>query len=140
MSTLGDIPVSVEGETNPGTGNIPLLLNELRHALIRLADSGDTTTIDLRALPLAPGELDLLEKRLGQGEVSARLDALGRSDIIETRYAGVWRITHYNQNEEIMGYFLEVTTVPTLLQTPAADLQDAIDGLAAQTSEITNHE
>ena len=136
MSSLSDIPVAVDENSGPGTGNIPLLLNELRHALIRLTETGETTTIDLRALPLAPGELGLLEHRLGHGEIRAQLDALGPSEIIETRFPGVWRVIHYNENKETMGYFLEVTTVPTLLRTPIEDLSTGIQSL----QELINHE
>ena len=127
MNTLGDIPVSVQPADF--TGNIPPLLHELRHALQRLIDSGETTTIDLRALPLAPGELATLEQQLGSGEISARMNALGPSDIIETAFPGVWRVIHYNQHEEVMAYFLEVSTVPSLLQTPSQDLPGSITGL-----------
>lgn len=131
--SLKDIPIitgeGIEAQHGQASGNIPLLLNELRHALIRLAGSGETTTIDLRSLPLAPGELDTLQQRLGQGEVSARVDALGPTEIVETRYAGIWRVIHYNSNDEIVGYFLEVTTLPALLRTPEDALQVAIDQL-----------
>ena len=127
MNSLSNIPITVEASTDTddigASGNIPLLLIELQHALLRLAADGETRTIDLRALPLAPGEPEALEQMLGRGEVHAQLDALGPSEIIETRFPGIWRITHYNQNREIMGSFLEVTTLPQLLQTPSEELQ-----------------
>ena len=133
MTGLSDIPVNVQSGVNAPladfTGNIPPLLHELRHALQRLIDSGETTTIDLRALPLAPGELEVLEQQLGDGEVHIHLNALGPSDIFETAYPGIWRAIHYNQNEEVMAYFLEVTRVPSLLQTPEQDLQAGISEL-----------
>jgi len=49
------------------TGNVVPLLHEIRHALERLADTGECTAIDLRSLPLAPGEGDVLESMLGEG-------------------------------------------------------------------------
>ena len=132
MTALDDIPV--RSDQDSFTGNVLPLLNELRHALRRLADSGETTIIDLRALPLAPGEEALIEHRLGRGEVSARLDALGPSEVYETRFAGVWLVTHRNENDEIMGRFLEVSRMPALLCTPQDDLQDSISELEQLTA------
>jgi len=133
MSALDDIPVRSD-DALTFTGNVTPLLNELRHALQRLADSGETTTIDLRALPLAPGEETVLEQRLGRGEVSAHLDALGPSEAYETRFPGVWLVTHRNEDDEVMGRFLEVTTMPALLCTPLDDLQDSISELEHLTA------
>ncbi len=67
-------PVEVTGE--PWTGNVQPLLYEVYHALKRLLETGEVTVIDLRALPLAPGEEAKIEQKLGTGEVHARIDAL----------------------------------------------------------------
>jgi len=67
------------------THNVQPLLHEIRHALARLLDDGGHTVIDLRSLPLAPGEEEQLLDELGQGEVYARLHALGPTEIVETR-------------------------------------------------------
>ena len=84
-----DIPVAVTGEF---TGNVTPLLHEVRHALAALLESDEQTVIDLRAMPLAPGEEARIEAALDQGEVRVELNALGRSDIVETQYPGVWLI------------------------------------------------
>ena len=93
------------------TWNARPILFEVRHALEELLDSGQTSTIDLRTIPLAPGEEETILQTLGQGEVHARLDVLGPSEIYETRYAGVWLITHYNDDESIVSRFIEVTKI-----------------------------
>jgi len=111
------------------SGNMQPLLHQIRHALARLLSCGETTTIDLRGLPLAPGELDRLLSFLGNGEVSARLEALGRSDIVETGFSGVWLITHYDSNGKIMGMFIEITRIPGILEAGTADLEDALTAL-----------
>lgn len=111
------------------TGNLAPLLHEMRHALSLLLETGETTIIDLRGLPMAPGEQERLLNFLGKGEISAELDALGRSEIIETRFPGIWLITHYNTNKEIMGKFIEVTRMPAILETQDADVQDALSSL-----------
>src|SRR5210317_1964479 len=87
------------------TCNVQPLLHEIRHALARLLDDGGRTVIDLRSLPLAPGEEQQLLDELGQGEVYARLHALGPTEIIESRYPGVWVVVHFNSSDEVIGKF-----------------------------------
>ncbi len=111
------------------TGNVLPLLHEVRHALERLLATGEETTIDLGGLPLAPGEFDRIAETLGQGEVSAVLEALGPSDIRETRYSGVWLVTHRNAAGELMGHYIEVTRMPAILLAQDADMRQGLDGL-----------
>ncbi len=108
------------------TGNLLPLLHEIRHALERLLASGEGTVIDLRALPMAPGEEQRLERALGEGEVQATLDALGRSVIRETRYSGVWHITHYNADDEVLGKYVEIARVPGLIEAQQEAMQEAL--------------
>ena len=118
------------------TGNIPPLLHEIRHALRSLLDTGETTTIDLRSLPMAPGEQEQLLDFLGRGEISAQLEALGKSEIIETGFPGIWLITHCNANREIIGRFIEVTRMPAILETQSGDMEDALTSLQAKLEEL----
>jgi hydrogenase-1 operon protein HyaF len=57
---------------------------------------------------------------LGQGEVNASLDALGKSEIRETRFSGVWWIIHYNENDERIGHFIETTNISKILRSQGA--------------------
>lgn len=111
------------------TWNVRPLLHEIRHALRNLLDSGACSVIDLRSIPLAPGEEDKILSTLGQGEVQARLNALGPSEIIETQYAGVWLVTHYNQANDIISRFIEITTMPDILRSQTEDIAAACDRL-----------
>ena len=97
------------------THNVKPLLHEIKHALDNLIESGKTTIIDLRSLPLAPGEEDKILNTLGQGEVQAQLNALGVSVVYETGYPGVWIVTHYNDEQNVISRFIEVTTMPEIL-------------------------
>jgi len=115
---LGAISVAVEFES----GNVPLLLNELCHALERLLADGTSHALDLRAIPLAPGEEDRLLLALGQGELVAQLEADGLSEIRECAYPGIWCITHRNPAGSVVGRFIEVTFVPALLASQRADV------------------
>jgi len=121
----------------PPTGNLIPLLHEIRHALTRWLEQGEEHVIDLRSIPLAPGEEDSLLEQLGEGEVNARLSISGPSNIIETRYPGVWLITHYNENENIIGRFIEVCEVPGILKSQA---EDSRAGLERLENDLSNAE
>ena len=111
------------------TGNVTPILNEIKHALDTLIESGESTTIDLRALPMAPGEEQHLESLLGTGEVTASIDAMGLSTVNESIFAGVWLVTHRNDDDEIMGKFIEITRVPSILQSQTEDMRSALESL-----------
>jgi hydrogenase-1 operon protein HyaF len=103
-------------------GNVKPLLNEIIHALDRLLSDDEPTAIDLASLPFAPGELDELESKLGRGELSAELDALGKSLIRETAYPGVWWVEHRNAESEVVGRYIEITRSPEILMSQDADI------------------
>ena len=70
------IPSQTGCNEEPGdivTGNVIPLLHEIRHALRALLDEGEETVIDLRGIPLGPGEEAHIEERLGHGEVRVEL-------------------------------------------------------------------
>lgn len=117
--------------SNDLTWNVQPLLHEIRHALSNLLNSGECAVIDLRSIPLAPGEEEQILQTLGRGEVQAQLDALGPSEIIETQYAGVWIVTHFNDDNEIIGRFIEVTMMPEILCSQNEDVTDAFNRLSS---------
>lgn len=125
MSSLETIPVTTE----VATGNVEPLLHEIRHALLRLARGEEGTTIDLKSLPLAPGELERIEETLGIGEVRAKVTALGPTLIQETAYPGVWLTTHRNADDAVVARFIEVTYIPELLRSQPADIDAGIERL-----------
>lgn len=112
------------------TWNVKPLLHEIRHALQDLSDHGRCGIIDLRSIPLAPGEEDKIIATLGCGEVQARVDALGPSEVTETSYPGVWLVTHYNQERDIIGRFIEITAMPEILRSQDEDIRQACARLA----------
>ena len=128
---LQAINVRVEGvselaESDLFTLNVLPLLHEVRHSLERLLERGEETTIDLGSIPLAPGELDKIDDALGTGEVKAMLESLGPSQIYETRFSGVWRITHFNAANEVVGRFIEVTRMPAVLFAQDVDMRASL--------------
>ncbi len=112
------------------THNVKPLLHEIKHALDSLIETGQPTIIDLRSIPLAPGEEDKILNTLGQGEVQAKLNALGLSEITETQYTGVWIVTHYNDEDQIISRFIEVTTMPEILCSQTEDIMAAYSRLS----------
>lgn len=135
MNGLEEFAVRVEA----ATGNVMPLLHEIRHALTRLAAGEDElgpgrsvtvgSVIDLRGLPLAPGEEERIEDILGVGEVCAELNALGQTTVQETRVSGVWLVTHHNANDEVVAKFIEVTRIPEILRAQDEDIQHGVDYL-----------
>ena len=117
---------------NELTWNVKPILHEIRHALDKLLENGENSIIDLRSIPLAPGEEDKIIATLGHGEVHAQLDALGPSEIYETQYAGVWLVTHFNENKNAVGRFIEITEIPDLLKSQREDVMNALQGLATE--------
>jgi hydrogenase-1 operon protein HyaF len=125
MSSLDAIAVNIEA----ATGNVPPLLHEIRHALERLARGEPGTVIDLRSLPLAPGEEERIDAILGRGEVRAELDVLGKTVVQETAYPGAWLVTHRNVDDAIVAKFIEVTRMPDILMSQQQDIERGISQL-----------
>jgi len=111
------------------TGNVTPIINEIRHALKKLLDEGEATIIDLRAMPMGPGEEQQLESLLGIGEVTAKIDAMGPSTVNETLFAGVWLVTHRNTEDAILGKFIEITRYPSILESQTEDMRSALKAL-----------
>ena len=125
-----------------GYGNVEPVLNEVLHALDRLIETREPTVIDLASLPFGPGELDNLEVRLGEGELTAELNALGLSRIRETAFPGVWWLEHRNTDDEVVGRYIEITRTPEILKSQDADIQagraQLVDALSAdRADEVT---
>jgi len=131
MSDTGATEFRVEtGEAL--TYNVIPLLHEIRHGLARLLENDAATTIDLRSIPMAPGEEERIISVLGTGEVEAHMTAMGPSEIMETRFPGVWLVTHYNTENEVVGKFIEVCDMPQILKAQAEDIREGLAQLTAQ--------
>lgn len=115
------------------TGNARPVLHEIREALARLIETGESTVIDLGAIPFAPGDERLMDEILGHGEVRATLALMGESHVEETGIAGVWRVDHFDGEGETQSRFVEVTWCPDILKTQR---EDAASGLAALTERL----
>jgi hydrogenase-1 operon protein HyaF len=138
MEKIEAVSITVEHRVPPGvslpmdspcsvpTGNLIPLLHEIRHALARWVDAGHTHVIDLRSIPMSPGEEERLLELLGEGEVRATLSALGSSEIVETTFPGVWLVTHYSDDERLVGRFIEICRTPDILASQSEDAATAV--------------
>jgi hydrogenase-1 operon protein HyaF len=137
--SLDAIPIHVVNAppTDPGlTGNAPPLLRELLEMLQRLLDAGETSAIDLSALPLTPADLDWLRAKLGEGEIVVALQASGESTLAETACPGVWWVTHRNEQGAVTTQFIEVAFVPELVKAHPQDVAIGREQLELMISDL----
>lgn len=124
VNSFGNIPITVVPSTHSG-GLVmaKTLLHEVQAMLKTLLDTGQNGTLDLRALPtLGEDGYQFLKEKLDIGEVSARIQGFGRSEIQETAYSGIWWVTHYNQDNDILTELIEVNFFPEILKSPRDDV------------------
>lgn len=135
MSAVSAIPLCVAPPPGAEHGNAIPVLHEVRHALERLIACGESTLIDLKALPFGPGDEARLTDLLGTGEVHAVVEALGPTIVQETAVPGVWLVDYRNAEDQRLALHLEVTCVPSLLRTQCTELDSALGTLAARLTE-----
>lgn len=143
MSSLDDISVTTvdpDDDASVLRENVRAILHEIEGMLDTLLVTGETGAIDIRSLPMLPGDYDALELALGNGEVSAEFDGgNGPTVVSETAVPGVWWVTHYNEGEEIAAEFIEVTRIPELLLSQDEDMRDGLDALRTRLRNALRH-
>lgn len=131
MSGLNEIGVQVQ-QAHANHSAAQAVLKELEASLDVLLQTGKEHSIDLRSLPLSPADLEYLKTMLGTGEVRVEINALGRSDVIETEVRGVWWVTHHNSLDAVMAEFLEVSFCPDIIRAQRDDVRESLDQLSAR--------
>lgn len=117
--------------------NVEALLGEISALLKRLLDEDEPGSIDLRSIPLGGDDYELLRETLGEGEIRAEVENFGITRIYQTGIAGVWWVTHYNDEEDIIGDFIEVAFCPERL---IADLEAVREGLSALRARLVEQQ
>ncbi len=136
MSGLDNIQINIEQTGQPlRTGNVQALLAELEASLDALLQSGKEHSIDVRSLPLMPGELAYLKETLGEGEVRADVSALGSSLVVETAVHGVWWVTHRNALDEVVAEFIEICFCPDIIRAQRDDIREALEALRSRLAQ-----
>ena len=116
------------------TGMAEAVLTEIAARLADCAERGVESSIELTAMPLTTEDRTELESRLGRGEVFATLDSAGRSDVWETRFAGVWFVRNFGEGDRVATESVEVTAVPQILRSHPADMRTAARRLSIELS------
>lgn len=124
MSRLSEISVRIEAPKRQGGlgDGVGAVLSELVSMLEKVAAGGEADTIDLRSLPMSPGDRTELQAALGQGEVHATLQCEGISTLQETAVSGVWWIEHRDGQGEVIAELIEVAAVPSILKASGEDM------------------
>ena len=137
MHGLPEIPVIVNTEVNEAgvTDNVRALLSEISTMLAELINDSKSNSIDVRSLPLLPGEYDAIKTILGEGEIKASFDSLGPTHIYETGLAGVWWVRHENENDECVSDVIEITRIPGILESPMNEIEISQSALQQQLQE-----
>ena len=114
-------------------GVVHTLLREVAVHLQHLLDGGEPAAMDLQGLPMltADGRAQLREA-LGTGEVVATVAVMGNTEVAETAYPGVWWLTDYGADGELLSEQIELTWVPERLRSQAADAAAGLDRLRAR--------
>ena len=143
MSGLDDISVTVTGFDEDEGGlreNVRAILHEIETMLEALAVTGEANAIDIRSLPLLPGDYDALESALGSGEITAEFNGgNGPTVVAETGVPGAWWVTHYNDEEEIAAEFIEITAIPEILMAQADDIREGLEILRERLRTQNRH-
>ena len=134
-NNLKGIPIHAQAADDYSIGNIRALLSEIAARLEKLVENNETGMIDLNSLPFAPGEYERFRQTLAQGEVSARIEAIGPSEIIETRFPGVWWVTHYNVEGDIVADLIEIAWFPEIIKSQPEDIRIGLEQLRTQLNE-----
>lgn len=114
---------------------IRALLCELETKLATLIETGETTRIDLRRLPLPVGGLQAIRDVLGNGEVTATMQGVGSCTFEETAVSGIWWIVQRNTAGDIVGEFIEIASVPDLLKADQSEMHASVERLRLQNRE-----
>lgn len=138
MSGLSDIQIQVQ---SPGSdANARAVMNEIAGLLQDLLHRGVGGSIDLHRLPLTLEDHALLDTTLGEGEVRAEIDSLGPTIVEETAISGVWRITHYNEDEGVIADFIEVAFCPEILLSAKEDVSAGLEKIRSCLGETSKEE
>jgi hydrogenase-1 operon protein HyaF len=91
------------------------LLSEIEDCALRFAETGEENSIDLRCLKAMPEERETLASLLGHGEVTATINASGRTELYETSVPCVWWVRHRNGDDEVVGETIEIAEIPEVM-------------------------
>lgn len=121
---------------NPSRGdNAHALLHEIVNLLEQLLEHDEPSHIDLQAIPLGQEDLDMLAESLGEGDINAEIIDYGVTRISATGIPGVWWVVQLDENEQILGKFIEINYCPESLIAADEDIREGREALKARLFE-----
>lgn len=130
IQLLNELAVPSKGE------NAEAILNEIIILLQELLNQDSNSSIDLRKLPLSRWDYEKLQELLGLGEIHAEVGDPVTFAVNETGYSGVWWITHYNEEGEVIAEFIEISYCPEVLIAAVEDVSEGVEALRARSSAL----
>ncbi len=112
------------------TGMAQAVLSEIAARLALFAQTGAVAALELTAMPLTRADRAELADAVGHGEVEARIESAGRTEVFETAYSGVWWVRHFGEGDRIAAESVEIGEVPAILRSHRADIAAAARRLA----------
>lgn len=112
------------------------LLHELVERLGRLLEADEPSHLELTAMGLGEADFALLRETLGEGEILAEVDNGGHVSVIESGYAGIWWVSHLDEEGQVMSEFLEVSYCPEVLIAEMDVVADGLNALKARLFEM----
>jgi hydrogenase-1 operon protein HyaF len=145
VSKFHNIPIHIEPSATPDApqagkvqgglgGGVTAILSQVVNLLDALARGNGSALIDLRSLPMSPQDRLDLQQVLGEGEVTATVEADGQTRIRETGIAGVWWVEHFGQHKALIAEMIEVALVPQLLASAVDEIAAAALALRARVA------
>jgi hydrogenase-1 operon protein HyaF len=125
--TALDLPTRSQASIKTGI-NLSLYA-EIADSLEQFAETGAVHKIDLRSLPMTEGDREELDEKLGVGEVRADLAVIGKSEVWETAFNGVWRVRHFGAGPAVVADEIIVAAIPDILMTHPDDARAASNRL-----------
>ena len=89
---------------------------------------------------MSPAETKEFEAFLGKGEVRIEISASGPSEIIETAFPGVWRVTHRSSGDSVLGRYIEITELPEIVKSQMPDIQAGLGHLKVRMDHYVDQE
>lgn len=115
--------------------NAKAIIEKLVELLRHLLQNDEAASLDLSGFPLTSRDYEILNDMLGSGEVSAEIADDALISVRETGIPGVWWVTHYNNDGELISEFIEVAYCPEALITAADDVKEGMESLKARLFE-----
>lgn len=125
LAQSGAAPALGDFVLTPGAMNAPALLAEIRHQVRAFRPHHGPHVINLTLLPLAPEDVELLDRVIPTGPVRILSRGFGNCRITSTGVRHLWRVQYFNSMQTLILNTLEVVRVPEVALAAEEDLAES---------------